>query len=95
MTLSAHERDGALVIDVVVQPRASRDAVGPVHGDRLKVSVTAPPVDGEANDAVIRTLAAAFGVPRAAVELVRGQTGRRKTVRIHGGTLAALQRLLG
>lgn len=94
MTLNAHERDGALVLDVVVQPRASRVGVGPVVGDRLKVAVTAPPVDGEANDAVIRALAAAFDVPRAAVELLRGQTGRRKTLRIRGATLAALQRML-
>jgi uncharacterized protein (TIGR00251 family) len=94
VTLNAHERDGALVLDVLVQPRASREAVGPVVGDRLKVSVTAPPVDGEANDAVIRALAAAFGVARAAVELVHGESSRRKTVRIRGVTLAALERLL-
>jgi uncharacterized protein (TIGR00251 family) len=94
VTLNAHEREGALILDVLVQPRASREAVGPVVGDRLKVAVTAPPVDGEANDAVIRALAAAFGVARTAVELVRGESGRRKTVRIRGATLAALQRLL-
>jgi uncharacterized protein (TIGR00251 family) len=94
VTLNAHERDGALVLDVVVQPRASREAVGPVVGDRLKVAVTAPPVDGEANEAVIRALATAFGVPRSAIELIRGQTGRRKTLRIRGATLAALERIV-
>ena len=93
-TLRATEKDGALTVDVVVQPRAAREGVGPVVGDRLRVSVNAPPVDGKANQAVVRALAAALGVPRGAVEIVRGETGRRKTVRIHGVTLATLERLL-
>jgi uncharacterized protein (TIGR00251 family) len=73
-----------------VQPRASRAVVGPVVGDRLRVAVVAPPVDGKANEAVVRALAEALGVPRGAVEIVRGETGRRKTVRVRGVTLAAL-----
>jgi len=83
----------ALTIDVLVVPRASRTAVGPLVGDRLRVAVTAPPVDGEANTAVIDALARAFGVRRAAVTIVRGERGRRKTVRIEGATVIALQRL--
>ena len=59
----------------------------------MRVAVTAPPVDGEANAAVIEALAQAFGVRRAAVTIVRGERGRRKTVRIEGATAAALQRL--
>jgi uncharacterized protein (TIGR00251 family) len=66
-----------------------------VVGDRLRVAVNAPPVDGKANEAVVRTLAAALGVPRSAVEIVRGETGRRKTVRIRGVTLAGLLAALG
>ncbi len=62
-------------------------------GDRLRVAVTAPPVDGEANAAVIDALAEAFGVRRAAVTLVRGEHGRRKTVRVEGATQAALDAL--
>ena len=92
--LAASEKDGAVTVDIVVQPRASRAAVGPVVGDRLRVSVNAPPVDGKANHAVVRALAEAFGVPRSAVEIVRGETGRRKTVRIRGTTLDALKQLL-
>ena len=83
----------ALTFDVLVVPRASRTAVGPRVGDRLRVAVTAPPVDGEANAAVIDALAQAFGVRRAAVTIVRGERGRRKTVRIEGATADALQRL--
>jgi uncharacterized protein len=88
------ERDGGLVLDIHVVPRASRAAVGPVVGDRLRVAVTAPPVDGAANAAVIDALAEAFGVRRAAVTILRGETGRRKTVRVLGATRAALERLL-
>lgn len=84
-----------MTIDVLVVPRASRTAVGPMVGDRLRVAVTAPPVDGEANAAVIEALAEAFGVRRAAVAIVRGERGRRKTVRIDGATAAAFQRLAG
>jgi uncharacterized protein (TIGR00251 family) len=83
----------ALTIDVLVVPRASRTAVGPNVGDRLRVAVTAPPVDGEANAAVIEALAHAFGVRRSAVTIVRGERGRRKTVRIEGGAAATLHRL--
>jgi len=92
--LRASEHEGALVIDVVVQPRASREAIGPVQGDRLRVAVSAPPVEGAANAAVVRALAEALGVPRGAVEIVRGRTGRRKTVRIRGVNLATLERAL-
>ena len=84
---------GALTIDILVVPRASRTIVGPMVGDRLRVAVTAPPVDGEANAAVIDALAEAFGVRRAAVTIVRGERGRRKTMRIEGATSEALQRL--
>jgi uncharacterized protein (TIGR00251 family) len=83
-----------MIVDVQVVPRASRVAVGPAVGDRLRVAVTAPPVDGAANAAVIDALARAFGVRRAAVRIVRGETGRRKTVEIEGGDPATLQALL-
>jgi len=82
-----------LIIDILVVPRASRNAVGPSVGDRLRVAVTAPPVDGEANAAVIEALAQAFGVRRSAVTIVRGERGRRKTVNVEGATGAVLQRL--
>lgn len=103
MALRVTEKDGGVVIDVLVQPRARRVEVGPVApdggGDRLRVAVTAPPVDGAANAAVVEALAEAFGVPRRSVSIVRGETGRRKTVRIEGvtaaGVLAAIARKSG
>ena len=88
------EDDSGVTVDVLVQPRASRDRVGPVHGDRIKVAVTSPPVDGEANAAVIALLARALGVPRSAVEVVAGAASRRKTVRIRGVTRDAVARVV-
>ncbi|HVZ88915.1 MAG TPA: DUF167 domain-containing protein [Polyangia bacterium] len=87
-------KSDALIVDVQVVPRASRTAVGPAVGERLRVAVTSPPVDGAANAAVIDALADAFGVRRSAVQIVRGERGRQKTVTIAGGTPAALERLL-
>ena len=87
-------KSDALIVDVQVVLRASGTAVGPAVGERLRVAVTSPPVDGAANAAVIDALANAFGVRRSAVEIVRGERGRRKTVRNADGTRAALERLL-
>lgn len=84
---------GVLRVDILVVPRSSRTAVGPMVGDRLRVAVTAPPVDGEANAAVIEALAGAFGVRRSAVTIVQGERGRRKTVAIEGADRAALDAL--
>jgi uncharacterized protein (TIGR00251 family) len=80
---------------VQVVPRASRDRVGPIVGERLKVQLTAPPVDGAANDALRTLLAKALSVPRSAVTIVRGETGRKKTVRIDGASAEQLRALLG
>ena len=71
-----------LLLQLHVQPRASRDEFAGAHGDALKVRITAPPVDGKANALLVRFLAEQFDTPRAAVELVNGETGRRKTFRI-------------
>ena len=78
--------DGAdLVITLRVQPRASRDKILPEAG-RLRVRITAPPVDGAANAHLLRFIAARFGVAPSRTELVRGASGREKTVRIHAPT---------
>jgi len=84
----------ALRLDILVVPRASRTAVGPLVGDRLRVAVTAPPVDGEANAAVIDALAEAFSVRRSSVTIVRGERGRRKTVAVQGTRPGALDAVL-
>lgn len=92
----ARDVPGGVEIDVLVQPRASRTRAVGEHGGRLKVQVAAPPVDGEANAALVAFLASALGVRKSDVALVRGDSGRRKTVRIAGVSAAdALARLMG
>jgi uncharacterized protein len=73
-----------ITFDVLVAPRAARERIGPVVGDRLKIAVTAPPVEGAANDAVVAAVARALGVARGRVAIVRGEGSRRKTVRVEG-----------
>lgn len=91
--------DGAVVLDVHVQPGGSRDEVVGRHGDALKVKVSAPPEGGRANVAVCRLLAGAFDVSRSSVAVVSGASSRRKRIRIEGidATRAAarLEELLG
>jgi uncharacterized protein (TIGR00251 family) len=82
-------------LDVQVVPRASRAAVSGLVADRLKLLVTAPPVDGEANDAVVALLADTLGVGKRMIRLVRGDTGRRKTLVVAGLSVAEAARRLG
>jgi uncharacterized protein len=90
----AREVPGGVCLEVLVQPRASRTRVAGVHDGRLKIQLAAPPVDGEANAALVEFLARAMGVRKADVTLERGEAGRRKTVRVEGGTLAAAAALV-
>lgn len=90
MTVPLRATVDGISFDVLVSPRASRARLGPVHGDRVKVAVTAPPVDGEANAAVIELVAKSLGVSRAAVTITAGHSSRRKTVAVRGVDAAAL-----
>ena len=69
---------------IKLQPRASRNEIDAPLGDELKIKVTAPPVDAAANEALLRLLAEKLECARGAVQLVRGQTSRHKTVFIQG-----------
>jgi uncharacterized protein len=85
------ELGDGVVVDVLVQPRASRPKIGPVHGDRLKLAVTSPPVDGAANAAVLELLGEALALPRSALAVIAGAASRRKSIRIDGLSAAAVQ----
>jgi uncharacterized protein (TIGR00251 family) len=89
------ERDGGIRFDIVVAPRASRERVGPVMGEAIKVAVTAPPVEGKANDAVVALLARKLGVRQNDVRIIGGERGKRKSVQVTGASRAALLALLG
>ena len=75
---------GGVELLLLVQPRAGRtEVVGP-HGEVLKIRLAAPPVDGEANEELVRFLAKVLGVAKGAVTIESGDTGRRKRVRVRG-----------
>ena len=78
------EKDGALTFKVQVVPRASRNEIAGEQNGALRVRIAAPPVDGAANEELVRTLALVFGVPRKAVEIISGHTARTKRVRVVG-----------
>jgi len=65
-----------------LQPKASKDEICGLHGDRLKIRISAPPVDGKANKHLIAYIAKQFAVPRKAVSIKSGETGRQKTLQI-------------
>jgi uncharacterized protein (TIGR00251 family) len=77
-----------------VQPKAKRNAVLGEQGGALKVSVTAPPEDGRANDAVLALLREAFGLARSQLALLSGQTNRNKVVLVRGLTARQLSELI-
>lgn len=89
------ETAGGVRITLHVQPRASRSEIAGRHGEALKVRLAAPPVDGAANAALLRLLADQLGVPRSAVSLLSGESGRRKVVAVAGVGLAAVRERLG
>ena len=84
----------AITVDILVQPRASRARIGPMHDGRIKIAVTSPPVDGEANAAVIELLARRLGVARGDIAVIAGASSRRKTLRIERVSQAQLDALL-
>ncbi len=83
-----------VTFEILVQPRASRAKIGPLHDGRIKIAVTAPPVDGEANAAVIELVAKRLGVARSAVEVIAGASSRRKTLRVTGATMDQVMGLI-
>lgn len=73
-----------VILKVYVQPKARKDQIVGLHGDRLKVAVTEPPDKGKANEAVIQLIASTLRIAASDVELLRGQTSRQKDVLIQG-----------
>ena len=89
------EQDGSVRHAVRVQPRAKRTEVRGVRAGELVVAVTAPPVAGAANAALVKYLAQRLAVAKSRIELVRGSKGRTEILYIHGLTSARLAARLG
>ncbi len=94
MSICIAEVVGGVRVPVLVQPRASRSRLGPIHGDRIKLAITTAPVDGAANEAVIRLLAKTFGVAKRDVRIVCGLTSRAKTIELQGVARDAVEAAL-
>ncbi|HEX2105833.1 MAG TPA: DUF167 domain-containing protein [Solirubrobacteraceae bacterium] len=82
-------------LSIRLTPRAARERLAPGPGDGFVAHVTAPPVEGAANDALCRLVARAAGVAPSRVELVRGRRGRHKVVRVAGVDAAAVRARIG
>jgi uncharacterized protein (TIGR00251 family) len=83
-----------VAFSVKVQPRGRKNAITGAVGDALKLALTAPPVDGKANAAVIEFFADFFEVPRSSVTITSGKTSRLKVIHISGASAEQLVRRL-
>ncbi len=84
--------DGRLTLTLHIQPGAKKTEFAGLHGDALKIRLAAPPVDGKANEALIRFVADQLGLAKSAVNLKSGQTSRRKVLEVVGATAEAVAR---
>ena len=92
--LTIRDARGGVHVDIRAQPKASRQGIRGLVGDRLKVAVTAAPADGKANAAIVKVVAKALGVRPSAVEITAGHASRDKTLRIAGLSREAARRRL-
>ncbi len=90
-----HETPTGATFAVRIHPRAKKDAITGELGDALKVSLTAPPIDGKANQACIDFFAKLLMVPRSSVTIASGQTSRAKVIRVVGLSREEVTRRIG
>nr|EIO8235481.1 YggU family protein [Salmonella enterica] len=74
--------EDGLVLRLYIQPKASRDSIVGLHGDEVKVAITAPPVDGQANSHLTKFLGKQFRVAKSQIVIEKGELGRHKQVKI-------------
>ena len=80
MNYAVQIKDAELQLRIYIQPKASRDEIVGMHGDALKIAITAPPVDGKANAHLCKYLAKQCGVAKSKVAITKGHLNRHKTV---------------
>jgi uncharacterized protein (TIGR00251 family) len=93
--IQCQERDGALLFTVRVVPRASRSCVAGEHDGALRVCLIAPPVNGAANEELVRLLARSLGLPPRDVEITGGHSSKVKQIRARGAARERLESLAG
>ena len=84
--------DGRITLTLHIQPGAKKTQFAGLHGDALKIRLAAPPVDGKANEALVKFVAETLGLAKSAVNLKSGQTSRRKVLEVQGATTEAVAR---
>ena len=92
--IALHETSSGITFAVRVQPRARRKAIVGEFGEALKIALTAPPIDGRANEACVEFLAEVLKLPRSSVTIISGQGSRNKVVRVTGCTAAHVRGML-
>lgn len=85
---------GGATLSLHVQPSAKKSECAGLHGEALKIRLAAPPVDGKANEALLRFLAQRLAIPRQQISLKSGQTSRQKVIEIESVTAERLATLL-
>jgi uncharacterized protein (TIGR00251 family) len=88
-------REAEIFLKIHLLPRASRDEICGLHGDAIKVKVTAPPLEGRANAALQRFIAEKLNLSSSQVEIIAGKRSRQKILRICGISRAAVEKVLG
>jgi uncharacterized protein len=95
MTIPIRATPAGATFAVKVQPRAKKNAITGELGDALKLALTAPPVEGRANEACIEFFANLLDVPRSSITIASGETSRRKVIRVVGITADEVRRRIG
>ena len=95
MPYLSSQSDGSLLLKLHVQPRAAQNRIAGLQGEALKLRLSAPPVDGKANKAVLAFLADLFSLPKSALSLKSGQQSRQKTVLVSGVSEEFIRDILG
>lgn len=89
------ETPEGFLLNVKALPRSSRCGICGIHGDALKIKVTAPPVDGRANEEIVSFLASGLGIKKGQVTIVAGHNATRKVIAVTGCDRREMERLMG
>jgi uncharacterized protein len=87
--------DRGVKLTLFIQPKASKNEIIGPHNGALKVKITAPPIDGKANAALVEFLSETLGIPKRQIEILKGETGRNKSVEVLGLSEADVRVKLG
>lgn len=90
-----NETSDGVDVQIRAVPRASKNEIQGIHDNALKVRLTTPPIDGKANQALLKFLSKTLGITKSKIELTHGDTSRHKTLRIRGITAQQLHTKLG